>query len=155
MTHVHSSSTPLLSQTTTSCLLFSLQFVPPPAPSSFLAEWKNRRNQKRTSMNCFHHIYPPVGICIHKPCVSQMNCPNSISGQPLHLYTTFTPPKMILLQQSFPLFPASTFLSTWLFLSAYILAMITPIFIFFSHPKNIIYLSSYSSPATTLYLLSL
>lgn len=51
-------------------------------------------------MNFSPPTYPPGSICVQKPCLSQMNCPNSVSGQSLHLYATFTSPKIILCQQA-------------------------------------------------------
>lgn len=50
-------SSVLASNYTTSCL------------SSYLAEWKNRKNKKRTCTNCSYRIYLPTDICVHKLCL--------------------------------------------------------------------------------------
>lgn len=93
-------SSVLASNYTTSCL------------SSYLAEWKNRKNQKRTCTNCSHHIYLPTNIYVHKLCLPRWTIQLLSMASPYACKSHAWPPK-IFLQWFFLLFPASLLSPSW------------------------------------------
>lgn len=116
-------SSVLASNYTTSCL------------SSYLAEWKNkiRKELAQTTPTIFTYVPPSVSINSAFPGKLSNSYKRSVPPLVNHMHAA--PPRWYFSSNSSLFFLHLFCLSTWVFLPAYRLA-ISPIFIFFSHPKN-------------------